>query len=147
MAFPSATPLATALQHILAETASLKVFATNRVATLAAGSQTADYILDIHTKMVKVDAMLATAAATPGLAAYAKAQFDNESLDIAAEFTALRAAVQAVRDHVETAVPKDGSGYWLLHQFVAHVVTPRTFAPANTATLRTLLTTVANAIA
>lgn len=147
MAFPSATPLATALQGVLAETASIKLFCTNRIATLAAGSQSADYILDIHTKMLKADAALAAAAATPGLAAYASEQFDNVDLDIAAEFTALRAAIQAVRDHVETAVPKDGSGYWLLHQFVNHVVTPRMFAPAATATLRTLLTTVSNAIA
>jgi urocanate hydratase len=57
----------------------------------------------------------ATAAAVPGLPQYAKDQYDDQTLDIVAEYNAMKAAAEAVRDWVFNNVPTDaGSGAALL---------------------------------
>jgi isoaspartyl peptidase/L-asparaginase-like protein (Ntn-hydrolase superfamily) len=145
MAFPSTQPLSVVLRDTLELAGHVKAFCVDRKAQLAASNQTSDYILDIHRRMTNADARLASAAAVSGIGEYAAEQ--TGVANIATEFTALRNAIQAVRDHVESAIPKDGSGYFLVNQFVNHVITPRQFTPANTATLRNLLQTVIDAVA
>lgn len=148
MALPTASPLTKALQEAQQLWTGIKSWAANRKATMAAGNVTADYVLDVHRHAVDVDGRLATYATVPGIVQYAKDQYDNQAYDIAADFTALRSAIQAVRDEVETAIPKDTpTPYLLTHQFTANVLTPRTFSSANTATLQTLLQAVVDAVA
>lgn len=149
MALPVISPLMRALQDAQSEWTSIKSSAQRSITELAAGNVSADDILGIHRRAVSSDAKLATLAATPGLGDYAKAQFNNAGYDIAADFTALRNALQAVRDSIESTIPKDDGAtpYFLVHRFVSNAVVARTFTPAQTASLRTLLQTVVDAVA
>lgn len=51
-------------------------------------------------------------AAVPGIAQYARDQFDDQTLDIAAEFAAMRAEAVSLRDWIFANFPKQGSA-WL----------------------------------
>lgn len=147
MAFRTATALARGFIEAQSEARNIKAAAARARGLLASASQSADFILGIHRAMVTADTNLATQAAITGMADYAKSQVSDPAYDIVAEFQALRAAVQAVRDSIETTIPKDGSGYFLIHQFAGNQVTPRMFTVAQTASLRNLLQTVENAVA
>ena len=60
----------------------------------------------------------ATAVAVPGLPQYAKDQYDDQTLDIVAEYNAMKAAAEAVRDWVFNNMPTDaGSGAALLEVY------------------------------
>lgn len=147
MALPTASPLTKALQEAQQLWTSAKVWAANRKATMAAGNVTADYVVDVHRHAVNADGRLAALAATPGIVQYAKDQYGNQGYDIAADFTSLRNALQALRDGIETAIPKDNPTPWLLtHQFTANVLTPRSFTPSQTASLQSLLQAVVDTV-
>ena len=146
MAFPSSPPLQKRLESLLQDVGHLKSLAANRISTMAAGSVSADYLVDIYRFLLEVDARLGAVAATSGLPAYAQQQFDNEGIDLAAEFTALRGAVQAAGAHIKTALPKDANGFLLLHTWSGNSIVPRAFNQAATATLRTLLQSIVDAI-
>ena len=84
-------------------------------------------------------AKLATLAAVPGLAAYAQAQLGN-SIDIAAEYTAMLGGIDGCVTWMITNIPKDGSSYLLGAQMDGSGnVTDRTFTSAELAGFRTQL--------
>lgn len=93
------------------------------------------------------DAMQALAA-TPGLEAYAREQINNPALNLVAEYNAMIAAINAVRDWVSTNIPKDGTGYLLIQTISTElVVTDREFSSVSLGGLRTVLDTLIAAIA
>ena len=47
--------------------------------------------------------------ATPGIATYAQEQLDDPTIDIVAEYTAMRAATLALRDWIYAALPVDAT--------------------------------------
>lgn len=60
----------------------------------------------------------AAIAAVPGIVQYARDQFGDQGLDIAAEFSAMTTAATTMRDWLFAAFPKDaGSGAWLVFEF------------------------------
>jgi len=75
----------------------------------------------------------------PGLAEYAKTQYDDAALDIAAEYTAMRDAAIALRDWIHTNMPADaGSGAVLLESLNADgSLSPLTVSSAASAGFRT----------
>ena len=60
----------------------------------------------------------AISAAVPGLSQYAKDQYNDQALDIVAEYNAMKAAAEGVRDWIFGAIPTDaGSGAALLEVY------------------------------
>lgn len=105
----------------------------------AAGDVLASRIIEMFL-VLRVDRnALASQAATPGLGAYAQSQKNAPTLDIVAEFNAVLAATDSVTTWITTNFPKDGGGYILAQSFGADTMGERTFTPAQTAGLRTVL--------
>lgn len=60
----------------------------------------------------------ATISALPGIVQYARDQFDNQTLNVGAEFTAMVTAATSLRDWIFNAFPKDAtSGAWLVDNY------------------------------
>jgi hypothetical protein len=79
-------------------------------------------------------------AAVPGLDAYGEAQIDDPTLDLTAEYVAMRNALDAARDWIVTNFPKNGGGFLLAQTLTAQgLVTDRQFPTADLATFRTQL--------
>lgn len=88
---------------------------------------------------------LTALAAVSGMQAYAQAQYDDVTYDVATEFTALLADIAAVYTWVYTNVPQVG-GYYQVEEVVADELVERTFAPAITAPLAALVDTLVASI-
>jgi len=138
MAFPStADPLSRALLDVQNTARQLETYAQSLKDASSAGPISANQIIDFYLSLVTAKARFAAAAAVPGLAQYAKDQFNNPGLNIAAEFTAMTNAVDACGTWINGNVPKDGSGYLLKDKLTAGGVDVRTFSSAATVGLRT----------
>lgn len=89
-----------------------------------------------------------TAAALPGIAAYAQEQFGDATLDVAVEFVAMRDAAAAIKNNIESTFPKDAtSGAWLVSDYDADGnPIPLTFSSASLATFRSLAATFSSTI-
>lgn len=75
------------------------------------------------------------------LAAYAQAQEDTPAYDVAADYSAMVTAANAVVAHISTAIPTNSA-----HTVTNGAVVEPTFSTAQTATLRTLLDTLIGTI-
>jgi hypothetical protein len=127
----------------------LKAFLTSRITSFAAGSATASAILDVYDRLGRADDLFAEAASTSGIAAYAKTQKDNETLDVVAEFQAMRSAISAARTWIVNHLPTvndGGTDYLALWTLGTYNSEDRTFAPAGTAGLRTAMQAVVDTI-
>jgi hypothetical protein len=144
MAFPSSVGvpyiLANAWDSARKFAGQLKISATNLRAASLAGPVTSSDILNFQVLMADIKAQLAVVAAVPGLAAYAQAQVNNPSLDVAAAFTAMSNAIDNTGSWVITNFPKDGSGFLLSQTFNGGGrPTDRTFTTVTLAGFRTQL--------
>lgn len=94
--------------------------------------------------MASLQTTLDTMTAVTGMAAYAQAQTNDPTLDIAAAYTAMKNALTAARSWVLANYPKDVNGYLLDTKLNATTGVPeaRLFTPAETAGLRTQLDAV-----
>lgn len=127
------------LSNAQATAKNLKTHATNLRAQMAAGNIEADQIVDLYRYLIQTKDRLNAVAAIPGIAQYAKDQFNNQSLDIVAEFNAMVTEIQDTIDLIVSIFPKDGNGYLLKDKLIATGIDNRDFTPAQTATLRTQL--------
>ena len=113
----------------------------------ASANVPASLILEGMSMFADAKANFTRCAAVPGLATYAQAQLGDT--DIANEFNAMVAAVDAVRVWVMANFPKDGNGVLLASSF-APDNSGRTvqvqFTPAQLSQLRTLLDALAASI-
>jgi len=151
MAFPSGTgartQLALALSQVQTLASQIKSESISIRDRTAAGSVFARLIVNYVDMLAAVRARLAALSATPGLAAYARAQFDDESFDISTEYTAMLSQIDATITWVGTNIPKDAGNRWLaVEELVGGVLTARSLTSANTATLRTQLNLLIAAI-
>jgi len=138
MAFPStADPLSRALLDVQNTARQLKTYAQSVKDATAAGTVSANLVIEFYLALVAAKAKFSAAASVSGLGQYAKDQFANQALDIVAEFTAMSNAVDACGTWINGNVPKDGSGYLLKDKLTASGVDVRTFSSAATAGLRT----------
>lgn len=150
MPFPTANPLTAALVSAQQTATNLKYLAQSTATACAAGPVSANVLLQMMDTMVRAKATLNAAAAVPGMAQYAKDQYNNQSLNIATEFTAMVNAIDTAATQIAANIPKGtaGQGGWMLTQkFAADgSVTVRTFSTAETAAIVTALNTLAATI-
>lgn len=141
MPFPaSAQTQADALAMARRTATTLKSYAQKVRDVMVANTVSANQVENVMGEFKSAIEVWDAAKAVPGIAAYAQAQYDDATLDIAAEFTAMLTAAQAVRDWVIANVPTDASGWVLLHKYeIDGAITVRQFTPAQTAGLRTAL--------
>jgi hypothetical protein len=141
MAFPGASNYTTAkaLDKLVEIAAQIRSSAVTLNSMTAAGDTLYSAIQTRLVSWITLRSQMQALAATPGLAAYATAQYSGQGIDIVAEYTAMMTAIDAVDSWIDTNLPKDASNYELQYQRVAGVRTERTFTPAQTAGLRTQL--------
>lgn len=77
-----------------------------------------------------------------GLTAYARTEYDDPTLDIAAELVAAVTACNTCLSWVATNFPKDANGYLLIHKIVDSEIEVRTFTPASLSGFSTQLGTL-----
>lgn len=150
MAYPASTrTLQSVLDEINATALRVKANLQAVRTASAAGPIARQQILDVQRDLARALERLTTLSATPGLVAYAQAQFNSPTLDVATEFTAMLAAMTSLRDWTFANFPKDaGSGAWLVYTYdTSGLATPLTFTTAELAQWRTRVDAVVATIA
>jgi hypothetical protein len=127
--------------------ANIKLTCTNVLASIAAGPVSAQAIAALPGALTALNTQLTTYAAVPGIAAYAQAQVNNSSLDVAGSFTAMQSALAATISWIVANFPKDGSNNLLCLQFNgSNQPVYTTFTQAQLAGLQTQLTALSATI-
>lgn len=107
---------------------------------MAAGAITAFAAINLMDNLKRGREELHSAASRTGIAAYAQEQL---GMDVSGDFTAMLNALDAAISGIASALPKDSNGYLLVETIHASGDrTPRTFSPAQTASIRGLLDTL-----
>lgn len=147
MAYPTIS-LRDALSDVDRSAKRVKAFCQARRAEMAAGNVVSTTIFEVFIQLRQERAIMAAAAATPGIGPYAQAEKNNPTLDVVAEFTAMTGAIDGCIAWINTNFPKQGgSGYLLAQTLGPEGPVDRQFTPAETAGLRTQLDAVIAAIA
>lgn len=144
MAWPTGV-LSIVLEDVDRRMLEVKALAERARTQLATDTQST-YIVDLFIRLRAARLEFADAAAVPGIADYARAQKNDPNLDAVTEFQSVMAAIDDITSWITGNFPKDGQGYLLAKQFTQDGTVDRSFAPGNTATLRTLLLVLQNAI-
>ena len=125
----------------------LKQQAQNGVALLT-GVASANQIFQLMDNIRAPLTIFNQVAAIPGIAAYAQAQFDDPTYDVAANFTAMVNALNAVVAWVMANFPKDTGGFVQAYTLAANGDrVPVTFTSVQTAGLASALNTLIASIA
>lgn len=146
MSYPASNQtLADALAGINRTALSAKAQAQALSTASAAGPVSRISVLELQRVIASAIAKLDTLSGTPGLAQYARDQFANQSLDVVAEFTTMRAAMVSLRNWINTNFPRDpGTQAVLTHTYdVDGVPTLLTFSTVQLDALRTQIATFA----
>lgn len=147
MAYPTGM-LSFVLEQIDGRVLSLKRYCQQVRADAAAGPIQSGRILSTFQSLRFDRAALASAAATPGLAQFARDQKNNQALDVVAEFNTMMAAIDNVTSWISTNFPTDpGTGALLERTWGPDQPIERTFTSAQTAGFRTQLDTLIATIA
>lgn len=145
MAFPSTVgtkpdTLSDAWEGARSTAGLVKLLSQNLKALSLAGNVPSSNIKNYLTELSQAKTILVRYGAVPGLAAYAQAQVNDNTLDVSASFTAMINAIDACGSWVLTNFPKDASGYLLAEQWNANGTTvDRLFSTATLANFRTQL--------
>lgn len=140
MAYPT-NSLALVLEDSDRVALQLKQTLQAQVATMAATSVNSSTVLGIYSRLKRDYDTLGALAATDGIAAYAKQVKNNLTLDVVAEFTAMRSAIASAVAWVDSNFPASG-GFIQSHQISNGKITERSFSSAQTAGFRTVLKAV-----
>lgn len=130
------------LQTTLAQVSSQALTVANTVTALrdqsAAGVVSRARVVSVIRTIRTAVAIWNAAAAVPGIAAYAREQFSDTGLDVAAAFSAMVTQAEELANWIESAFPKDpGSGAWLIYTVGADGnLTELTFTTAEMAGFR-----------
>ena len=152
MAFPSSTSSREALSNVLSRVRSLSTSVKQTAQTVhsetLAGPITGKRLLQACEHLFSVQAQFTALRQTPGLAAYAREQFNDPAFDIGVEFQTMQAALQACLDWINTNLPRDAANnrWLLLEEFVDGVRKDRMFSSAAFSGLRPLLITLIESI-
>lgn len=145
MAFPSssgtrAETLESAWGGARATATKVKQMAQQMRAASLAGPVQAQQLLDFLVQLATMRERFTVYAAVPGIGAYAQAQMNDNTLNVAAEFNGMTTAMDNVRNWMIAAFPKNANGYLLARQFDgAGRTTDRAFSTAELADFRTQL--------
>lgn len=113
---------------------------------ITSGPTSAQVLLNSLAFFVTLNSQLTAYASVPGIAAYAQAQVNNPTLDVAGSFTTMQNALVAVGTWIQTNFPVDAQGFLQAQQFVGGVPTYVTFTTTQLQGLATALTTLINTI-
>lgn len=146
MAFRSSNVLtqAQALADAMGMAASIKGLLQS-YATALAGNVTSDQVFQLVDNIRAVLVNFNRDAAVPNIAAYAQAQFNDSTYNVATEFTNMVNALNAVVSWVVTNFPKDAGGF--IQAYTINADGSRSPASFTSAQTGGLLTAVNNAIA
>ena len=141
MSFPASTnTAASALTALRQSAARLKTYANNAKILITSNSVSANQILEIMVQFQTALQEWNEVAATPGLADYAKIQFNNANLDIVTEYNNMVSAAQNVISWVQENFPKDSNNYLLKDKFDSTSgLTVRIFTTSQTINLVSVL--------
>lgn len=144
MAFPSSVGrpyiLSNAWENARQFAGQLKTAAQNLRTASAAGLVSATDILNFQVQLADAKAQFAVYSAVPGLAAYAQAQVNDGSLNVATSFSTMVAQIDVCTGWVVTNFPKDGNGFLLAQTFDnSGRPSDRTFSTVSLAAFRTQL--------
>jgi hypothetical protein len=148
-AFPSAAfTLEGALLAAQKTAALIKSQANIWLAMANADNWSAAQIIQIPAWLAAQNAVLTSCAAVSGLAAYAQANLQTQTPDVAASFAQMQAAVVATAQWIMANFPVDSSGYLQVQKFDANgnVVTTN-FSSAQLAGLITQINALIATIA
>ena len=110
-------------------------------------STASDRVLQCYQSLRQIRDELVSVKSIPGIVAYAQDQEADATYDVAAEFTALIAALDSVFAEIESTFPTTGAGYLEERKLTAQgTYEYRTFSPGALSTLRGLLGNVASAV-
>jgi hypothetical protein len=115
--------------------------------TMLQGNVNANQIFQLLDNLRAPMGIFSSVAAIPGIATYAQSQFNDATYNVAAEFTSMTSALQAVIDWVVNNFPKGTGGFVQAYTINADGSrTPTVFTPAQTAGLTTALNAVVASI-
>lgn len=107
MTFPaSSLLLSSVIERISDEMRGIKADAQNLRSASAAGPVQATAVVAYLGRLVDARDRMAALASAPGLGDYAKDQYNDPNLDIAAEYSATLAQINATRDWIVANFPK-----------------------------------------
>lgn len=131
-------PVADALTIALRTVRTLRSYVHRLRTASAAGPVERHQLIDALKTLRSGIAQLTQVSVVPGIAAYARAQFDNPALDIVAECRALSTAATAMADWIVANFPKhSGSGAWLVFAYDSNgIAVPLTFTSEDLASFR-----------
>lgn len=116
------------------------------IADAAAGDIGFDRTIDTYKVMLQTRDDLVASKSTANIGAAAQDEFANPAYDYGAEADALVALIEAGLTAIQTAAPTDGT--WITAiRFIGFAIVERTGTPAQTASIRTALQAVVDAIA
>jgi hypothetical protein len=113
MAFKTQLSAAGAFDRLQRQAAATKTYLQNQRVFMVAATCNADTPLSVIQHLGQVSILMATWATTPGLAQYARDQYNDPTYDVVAEFNAMKSAIDTARDTLITAFPKDAGGFIL----------------------------------
>ncbi len=140
--------LSKAYQRAQTEAIRVKAFATQARNALLAGTVSANAIIQIMSNLKSTVEVWDSVSSVPGIAQYARDQEDDQTYDVVAEFTAMRAEAVASRDWIITNFPTSAGGFIEKDTLEADgAITVRQFTTAQTTGLQTALADLIAAIA
>ncbi len=132
--------LGRAYASVQVDAARLRSFAVAAQQQMAAGSVSANAVVQVLGRMKDSITLWAQVTAMPGIAAYARNEEDDVGYDIVAEFLAMDIEARGTRDWILTNFPTAVSGEILKDTMeVNGDITVRQFTPAETAGLQSAL--------
>lgn len=127
---------AEAYDNIRKQAGFLKTTTTNFADEMEASGANFDQIRAVYTFLVGTKTKLATLASTPGLADYAAIQENDPAYNVAAEYTALIASIDATTVWVDNSAPATASvalpSTWISGPLLSTVFTSQQIAPLVT---------------
>ena len=128
------------------EALSIKGYAQD-VQNLLLANIDSSVIINIVSVLSQKKAKLETYKNITGILQYSKDQEEDQTYDIAAEYTALVARIDDVINWVKASYPADTNGYLLVRKWTLDGTSTREFTPAQTASLSPVLQLLIDQIA
>lgn len=115
------------------------------ISQMAAGSVSANLVLEIYTQLGAAVADAQNLATVPDILNIARREFSNDTFDFVAEATAFVNACQNGVSWIDANFPVDANGWLQTQQIVGGSISTRAFDDTQTATLRPILQAVVDA--
>lgn len=117
MAFRTQLTASRAFGRIYDQIIATKAYLATQRALMVQAACLATVPLQVIQHLGTVDSRLSVWATTPGLATYARSEFDDPAYDVVAEFNAIKGAITNAKNALIGMFPKDGNGF-ILYQTI-----------------------------